>query len=95
MGITGPILGFGLSGKYKSTWKEDGSQETGDFKFESDEYFSRRFDMGWKIGAGVQFMEHFQASLGYTIGLLDVTKGGGITHNIFQISFAYFFEELD
>lgn len=99
-GISGPVIGLGLSGKYKSTWENFSGEEeteTDDVEWgsgDSDDF--RRLDLGWKFGAGVQFMEQFQASLSYTTGIANIYSDSDYTvrNNVFQISFAIFFEEL-
>lgn len=100
-GISGPVIGLGLSGKSKYTWENfsgEKESETDDVEWGSgDSDDIRRLDLGWKFGAGVQFMEQFQASLSYTFGVANISAYSDYTirNNVFQISFAYFFEELD
>lgn len=73
--LAGVFYGFGVHGKakyrgekvnvFKSTDLGDGAEEEGAFK---------RSDLGLRFGANVTFRKHYNVSLGYDLGLLNILK---------------------
>ena len=54
-----------MSGAFKSTDLGDGAEEEAMFK---------RSDLGLRFGANVTFKKHYNVSLGYDLGLLNILK---------------------
>lgn len=73
--LAGVFYGFGIHGKakfkgekadlFKSTDLGDGAEEEAMFK---------RSDLGLRFGANVTFKKHYNVSLGYDLGLLNILK---------------------
>lgn len=73
--LAGVFYGFGIHGKakfkgekadlFKSTDLGDGAEEEAMFK---------RSDLGLRFGANVTFRKHYNVSLGYDLGLLNILK---------------------
>ena len=73
--LAGVFYGFGIHGKakfkgekadlFKSTDLGDGAEEEAMFK---------RSDLGLHFGANVTFKKHYNVSLGYDLGLLNILK---------------------
>lgn len=75
--MAGVFYGLGIHGKakyqgekmelFKSTDLGDGAEEEAAFK---------RSDLGLRFGANVVFKKHYNVSLGYDLGLLNILKEG-------------------
>jgi hypothetical protein len=96
IGLFGPAIGIGLSGKY--TIKDDGDKDTESVEWGTgDNDDLRRPDLGLMIGAGIE-MESFQFTLSYNLGLANIaasTDGGyKVKNRVIGLSAAYFFTEL-
>lgn len=73
--LAGVFYGFGIHGKakfkgekadlFKSTDLGDGAEEEAMFK---------RSDLGLRFGVNVTFRKHYNVSLGYDLGLLNILK---------------------
>ena len=99
----GPYLGYGIGGKYKSEYTEDGETEKGDGKIkfgkrdENSEdyetaYIPNAFDFGIGLGAGLQF-DNIQVVVGYNIGLANMTDvdKASMKNNGLAFTVAYLF----
>lgn len=74
-GAAGPYIGFGLSGKMKSTVKFMGEEKTDteNVKWGSDDGDDlKRLDLGLAIGAGVE-VSSFIIGLSYDLGLANIS----------------------
>lgn len=75
-GALGPYVGFGITGKYKTTAEFEGEKETetDDVKWgtnkEEDDF--KRLDLGFTIGAGVE-VSSISAGLYYDLGLANIS----------------------
>jgi len=102
---TGPYFAFGLGGKAKFEYSGYGIVEKYDYKVfekstsEADGGDFKRFDFGWRIGAGVHFLKNFYVGLNYDLGLTNLCKvheygwgdGVKIKNRSFSISLGYNF----
>jgi hypothetical protein len=97
VGIAGPAIGIGLSGKAKSKVGSDKNTESiswGNDKI-NDDY--KRLDLGFIFGAGIE-MDKFQFTLSYNLGLANISPytdyGTKVKNRVICLSAAYFFTEL-
>lgn len=51
----------------------------------------KRLNLAWGIHGGVELSDHYQISLGYNFGMLNVVKDGSVKMNNLVVSFAYMF----
>lgn len=88
--FTGPEMQVGLWGRERGHYTVGGVKESwsGDL-FDGDLH---RFELGWKIGAGLQ-IDHYYLALSGTIGMLNrLDKGSSTWHqNLFQLTLGYNF----
>jgi len=95
IGITGPVFGIGLSGKYKTEYDGDKDKETVNWGTDDDEF--RRPEVSFLIGAGIE-MNSFQFTISYNMGLTNIcnesNNGYRIKNRVIGLSAAYFFTEL-
>lgn len=94
-GAAGPYVGFGLSGKTKSTVEFMGKEESGteDIKWGSgDDDDLKRLDFGLTIGAGVE-ISAFIVGLSYDLGLANISpyqdNGTKIKNRVLKLSVGY------
>jgi len=73
----GPYFGYGLGGKMKWEFTEDGVTEKDDEKVEfgndPEIHFCKALDFGLGVGAGLQF-NNLQIGLGYNFGLANLSN---------------------
>lgn len=90
----GPYFAYGLAGKYKETYTEDGKKDE-----EKEDLFGKdklldRFDAGLGIGAGFTYSKFF-IGLNYQFGLAnlaqDAKNGYSVKNKNFSISVGYNF----
>ena len=92
-------IGMGLSGKY--SWEDtyDGDTDSGDDSIEwgsgVDDHL-KRLELGFILGAGVEFNENIQVGLSYNIGLNDISAqdGSEIKNRVFAITVSYFLTDF-
>jgi hypothetical protein len=94
--LAGPYVGFGLSGKSKSTYSYGGESETDteDIDFGSEDDQVKRLDYGLILGAGVDFGTiSVGASYGLGLGNLlnNPENGEKINNRVISISVGYKF----
>ncbi|MBP6090907.1 MAG: PorT family protein [Crocinitomicaceae bacterium] len=96
----GPVIGFGLAGKVKTstTFLGETFTDSGDIKFGSnaDTDNLKRFDLGLGAGVGYQ-LNHLQFGINYNFGLLNIspnTSNGTVNYNRnLSVTIAYTFGE--
>jgi hypothetical protein len=93
-GNVGPYIGLGLFGKNKVTNEaaEKKTVTTTDNVFKDK--LQERFDWGFGANVGVELFNHYQVSLGYSLGMKNVYKKDtnlDSKNRVFNISFAYMF----
>jgi hypothetical protein len=68
--FAGLFVGYGISGKAKY-----GDLSADVFKKDEDGYQTlKRGDMGLRLGAGVEFNQHYYVGFGYEMGLMNMAK---------------------
>lgn len=93
-GNVGPYIGVELFGKSIVTDEVAGkkSEKTVDNVFKDK--VQERFDWGLGANVGVEFRNHYQLSLGYSLGMNNIYKKNtnlNSKNRVFNISFAYIF----
>lgn len=103
---TGPYFALGLGGKakFEESWGDGYSEkwEWKVFKKSTDEVEDgdfKRFDCGWRIGAGVHFLKNYYVGLNYDLGFTNLCKvheygwedGVKIKNRSFSITLGYNF----
>lgn len=97
IGIAGPTVGIGLSGRFVT--KDDNNKDITKVDWGNDKNQDdyKRPDLGILIGAGIE-MKSFQFTISYNIGLINIDSntdlGNKVKNRVVCISAAYFFAEL-
>jgi len=72
----GPYFGYGIGGKFKSEYEDEGYQES-----EEEDCFQdgelKRFNCGLQVGAGITFASHIYLGIAYQFGLSNISDDGG------------------
>lgn len=84
----GPYLNFGLGGSDKGT--QDAGEQSRKY---SDGYFDHRkkFDFGFKMGSGIQFLDHYYIGIHYEAGCCSVWKYYGGKNKAWTFTLGYDF----
>ncbi|MCY7353373.1 MAG: PorT family protein [Cytophagaceae bacterium] len=92
-GGLGPYFGYGLSGKYKSTFN---GQTTSFDAFDKDNGGFRRFDGGLAFTAGYRLPSSLQFRLAYELGLANIETGpdNKTTNRALSVSVGYSLNKL-
>ncbi len=92
-GGLGPYFGYGLTGKYKSTFN---GQTTSFNAFDKNNGGLRRFDGGLAFTAGYQLPSSLQFRLAYELGLANIETGPGnkTTNRALSVSVGYSLNKL-
>lgn len=72
--FTGPVLSVGVIGREHYSFKTQGVNESGSTGVYGHDGGLNRADIGWKIGAGVEF-DRFVLQLSGTIGMCNMLNG--------------------
>lgn len=94
-GYAGPYLAVGLTGKAKSKVTVDGDTEKDSESVEwgSDDDKAKRLDFGLNFGAGAQLTDELSVSLGYGLGLGNLSNytdnGTKIKNRVIALSVGY------
>ncbi len=91
---TGPVLGFGLFGKRKSSFAAtDNDQKLHTQSSTSNQIFhnqtDRRFDLGWDFLMGLQYQKII-VSADYNHGLSNITRENHIKNRTIALTIGYF-----
>ena len=96
-GDAGPYIGVGLSGKVKSVYEDQGSEETDEEKIEwgnTDDDHLKRLDYGLTFGGGVE-ISAFVIGISYDLGLANISAYTDyetkIKNRVLKIYFGYWF----
>jgi opacity protein-like surface antigen len=74
-GTAGPYIGIGLTGKWKSIYEYQGTEDTDEEKVEwgnTDDDHLKRLDYGLTFGAGVE-IKAFLVGISYDLGLANIS----------------------
>ncbi len=84
--FTGPVLSYAFAGKIDIDSKADGLDDLDLFRGQ------RRFDCGWKIGAGCP-IDNFMVSVEAEFGITDLLKAKGMSfrENRVSLGLTYYF----
>ena len=97
-GAVGPYVGFGLSGKVKTTHEFQGREETEEedlnFGSDVDEDALKRLDMGLTFGSGVE-IKSISFRISYDLGLSNLVvnqdDGATVKNRVLKFSVGYRF----